>query len=154
MSLVEEAAMDLRSPAAGPAEAGAGKLTPGASDPDREVPVHAVAVVLNSDAASTAIQIRAKTMMIAFPVQQPSNSPKIRIAGRTRVRRSTFGFGARDNEHLSPACRRSGARAFGGEHERRRRRAADVLAKLATDGALDLPLPGRGDTWRRWSVLG
>jgi alkylation response protein AidB-like acyl-CoA dehydrogenase len=32
-------------------------------------------------------------------------------------------------------------------------RAVDLLAKLAADGALDLPLPGRGDTWRRWSAL-
>src|ERR1700709_1038611 len=32
-------------------------------------------------------------------------------------------------------------------------RAFDLLAKLATDGALDLPLPGQGDTWRRWSAL-
>lgn len=32
-------------------------------------------------------------------------------------------------------------------------RAVDLLAKLATDGALDLPLPGRGDTWRRWTAL-
>lgn len=32
-------------------------------------------------------------------------------------------------------------------------RAFDLLAKLATDGGLDLPLPGRGDTWRRWSAL-
>ena len=32
-------------------------------------------------------------------------------------------------------------------------RAVDLLAKLAADGALELPLPGRGDTWRRWSAL-
>jgi alkylation response protein AidB-like acyl-CoA dehydrogenase len=32
-------------------------------------------------------------------------------------------------------------------------RAVDVLAKLGADGALDLPLPARGDTWRRWSAL-
>lgn len=32
-------------------------------------------------------------------------------------------------------------------------RAVDLLTKLAADGATDLPLPGRGDTWRRWSAL-
>jgi alkylation response protein AidB-like acyl-CoA dehydrogenase len=32
-------------------------------------------------------------------------------------------------------------------------RAVELLAKLAADGAMDLPLPGRGDTWRRWSAL-
>jgi len=32
-------------------------------------------------------------------------------------------------------------------------RAVDLLAKLAADDALELPLPGCGDTWRRWSIL-
>jgi alkylation response protein AidB-like acyl-CoA dehydrogenase len=32
-------------------------------------------------------------------------------------------------------------------------RPVDLLAKLATDGSTELPLPGRGDTWRRWSAL-
>lgn len=34
-----------------------------------------------------------------------------------------------------------------------RDRAVDLLAKLAADDALDLPLPGLGDTWRRWCAL-
>jgi alkylation response protein AidB-like acyl-CoA dehydrogenase len=32
-------------------------------------------------------------------------------------------------------------------------RAAELLAKLAADGSLELPIPGRGDTWRRWTEL-
>lgn len=32
-------------------------------------------------------------------------------------------------------------------------RAVDLLAKLAAGDSLELPLPGRGDTWRRWCAL-
>jgi hypothetical protein len=59
--------MDMRSATAGPADAGAGSFTPGASDPDRDVPVHAVPLVLTSTAVKKATQARAMFIPRIYP---------------------------------------------------------------------------------------